>query len=175
MPASKYYNNEKPLFHSSMASHGSLNLYLDFNKKDLLQGLYFTSESDSPWLTQLETMAKELEGKNFLELQTLKEIPPVEGFFDLPHYLLHEALSTYRGKAPALYELKNQPENDLICRCFGIYKEELLEVLDTHPEYSRQELTNATKAGAGCTTCLSNFSEVLAEAKSRQAQKLLNN
>ena len=173
MPSSSFYNNEKPLFHSSIASHSGLSLYLDFNKKDILQGLYYLSTEVGPWLEQLSVMAKELEGKSFEELHSSRGVSAVDSFFDLPHFLLNEALCLYRGKVPSLYKLKGQPESELICRCFGIYQEELFEVLDEHPEYDKRELTNVTKAGAGCTTCLSDFPEVLAEAKARQAMKLL--
>lgn len=177
MPTSKFHNNEKPLFHSAKASHQELTLFLDFNKKDKLQGLYYTSEGGSAWFTELSALSKEVEGKTFSELQKEKLTSyqlPAEVLFDLPRFLLKSALEIYRGKSPALYKLKSQPEEDLICRCFGIYKGELLELLEQFPEYSSKELSNATKAGAGCSSCLSDFPVILGEAKARQAKRLLN-
>jgi bacterioferritin-associated ferredoxin len=166
------FNQEKPLFHSAISSHDGFNLYLDFDKKDRLKGLFYQGEG--ALLESFESLAKAAEGKNFEELQSLKlDLTPSNRFFNLPLYLLKRALDSYRGKAPALYELKNEPESELLCRCFGIYKEELLETLDKNPEFGRKELTNSTKAGAGCTTCLVSFQEVFAESKSRQARKLL--
>lgn len=166
------FNQEKPLFHSAMATHDGYSLYLDFDKKDKLKGLYY--EGDGTLLSFFESLAKASEGKNFQELSNLDlELEQPKAFFNLPLYLLKRALDSYRGKAPALYKLKSEPEEELLCRCFGIYKEELLETLDKNPEFGKKELTNATMAGAGCTSCLVNFQEVFAEFKSRQAQKLL--
>lgn len=175
MPTSKAYNNESPLFHSSKAEHAGVTLFLDFNKKDILQGLYYTLQEDSPWKESLSKLAVGLEGKAFSELHASagSNLSEGEHFFDLPLFLLKEALDSYRGKAPALHELKNEDANDLICRCFGIYKNELLSVLDENPDFKDKDLTNATKAGAGCTTCLSDFQELIAEGKARQAKKLL--
>ncbi len=166
------FNQEKPLFHSAMASHNGFKLYLDFDKRDRLKGLFY--EGQGALLESFEALAKASEGTNFQELQSLKfDLGTSPGFFNLPLYLLKKSLETYRGKVPALYELKNEPESELLCRCFGIYKEELLETLDKNPEFGNKELTNATKAGAGCTSCLVNFQEVFAEFKSRQARALL--
>lgn len=173
MPISSLYNNEAPLFHSSSAEHLDIKLFLDFNKKDVLQGLYYTIPKDCGWGPQLSELAKACEKKSFSELQL--EITPTckNSFFDLPNFLLKEALEIYRGKVPALNELKKSLDDELICRCFGIYKNELLEVLDGNPEYQEKDLTNATRAGAGCSTCLSDFQELFSEARVRQAKKLL--
>lgn len=166
------FNQEKPLFHSAMASHDGFSLYLDFDKRDRLKGLFY--EGEGALLESFESLAKAAVGKNFEELQKLKlDLIPSKLFFNLPLYLLKRSLDTYRGKPPALFELKNEPESELLCRCFGIYKNELLEKLDENPEFGKKELTNATKAGAGCTSCLVNFQEVFADFKSRQARKLL--
>lgn len=166
------FNQEKPLFHSAMASHGGFKLYLDFDKKDRLKGLFYEGEGEL--LESFEHLAKAAEGKNFEELQGQKlDLAPAKGFFNLPLYLLKRSLDSYRGLVPALYELKNEPEEGLLCRCFGIYKEELLEKLEENPEFGKKELSNSTKAGAGCTSCLVNFQEIFAEFKSRQARKLL--
>lgn len=167
------FNQEKPLFHSAMASHDGYSLYLDFDKRDRLKGLFY--EGEGKLLNSFESLAKASEGKNFQELQSLQiELSEPKSFFNIPLYLLKRALDSYRGKAPALFKLKNEPEEELICRCFGIYKEELLDSLEENPEFGKKELTNATKAGAGCTSCLVNFQEVFAEFKSRQARKLLD-
>ncbi len=177
MPTSKYYNNESPLFHSSSAEHSSIKIYLDFNKKDVLQGLYYTMPDNCHWAEELSKLAKSCESKTFSELQkNLGESDSkAKTFFDVPNFLLKEALEVYRGKVPALNELKKTINDELVCRCFGIYKEELLEVLGENPEYKEKDLTNATKAGAGCSTCLVDFQEVFSEARVRQAKKLLVN
>ncbi|MBK22732.1 MAG: hypothetical protein CME70_01900 [Halobacteriovorax sp.] len=176
MPITNLYNNESPLFHSSSAEHLNTRLFLDFNKQDVLQGLYYTIPKGSKWGLQLSELAKECEKKSFFELQRGVETSNTncDSFFDLPSFLLKEALEIYRGKVPALNELKKCVDDELICRCFGIYKNELLDVLDSNPEFKEKDLTNATRAGAGCSTCLGDFQELFSEARVRQAKKLLD-
>lgn len=165
---------EKPLFHSSEASYNDYSLYLDFSKKEVLQGLYFTCDGENNWKESFQELVVAIEGKTYHEIIHMNfRSRKAESFFDLPLFLLKEALDNYRGKAPEHCLLKNQKSEELICRCFGVYREEILEFLDSEPEANASQISNATKAGAGCSTCLEDFSELMAEAKSRQAQKLL--
>lgn len=176
MPSSNFFHNEKPLFHSTKSTLEGITLFLDFNKKDILQGLYYVSENETSWMESLEVYAKELEGKSFEELQSNYQgfTPKELSFFDLPHFLLKEALEEYRGKAPALHHIKKESEEELICRCFGIYREEILDFLKENPDLKNSDITNATKAGAGCASCLDDFQELIAEARSRKAKELLD-
>lgn len=69
--------------------------------------------------------------------------------FSAPLELLHAAIDVYRGREDLYRE-----ESALICRCFGVRENDVLEFLRTSEDTSLEALSKATKAGMGCRSCV---------------------
>ncbi|MCY4643370.1 MAG: (2Fe-2S)-binding protein [Bacteriovoracales bacterium] len=62
--------------------------------------------------------------------------------------LFHQGLDEYRGRMPT-----PMPSSPLICRCFGVFREEIIDYIKTNGETNLKTLTGGLLAGGGCTRC----------------------
>ena len=54
---------------------------------------------------------------------------------------------------PAHHEKLGFKKENLICRCFGVYVEQLEELVREKPNSDLKDVTNELNAGGGCATC----------------------
>lgn len=69
---------------------------------------------------------------------------------------LEAAIANYRGeeKAP-------EAEGNIICKCFEVTEEKLRKVIAENRLTTVEEVTNYTKAGGGCGTCIPDIEAIL--------------
>jgi hypothetical protein len=171
----------KELFHSG-AHHRHLaspsvtaqlseqQLELRFDSKDIVVEASYFGKVD-PWLGSLCEM---LPGKTLHELSLLdqqsweKNFPQDESYWDFRSEMEHEiffpalevlklALDLYRGR-----EYLYRPTSPLLCRCFGVREDDVLNFLKSEKEPDLEKLSAATKAGMGCRSCVPQLKRWLA-------------
>ena len=59
---------------------------------------------------------------------------------------------------------KHELEGEVICNCFGVTDIEIKRVIKENSLKSVEDITNYTKAGGACGTCLPDLEKILAEA-----------
>lgn len=69
---------------------------------------------------------------------------------------LDAAISNYRGKAPAPV-----PGERVVCKCFEVTEEKIRKVIIENRLTTVEEVTNYTKAGGGCGTCIPDIEAIL--------------
>jgi NifU-like protein len=71
---------------------------------------------------------------------------------------LEAAITNYRGEAVV-------PESgeDVVCKCFNVTGEKLRKVIMENRLTTVEEVTNYTKAGGGCGTCIPDIKAILAD------------
>lgn len=89
-----------------------------------------------------------------------RQLFPLELFPVFP-WLLRQSYQKALNPVPALNQLSGQDSKELLCRCFGIYKQELQSLILKDPSLSAQDLSAQTKAGLGCTTCAQDLQDFL--------------
>jgi bacterioferritin-associated ferredoxin len=64
-------------------------------------------------------------------------------------------LRSISGGDIAFHKQKNESEDDLVCRCFGVYGQEVIEhlVKESESEHTLSSLGTQIKAGLGCGSC----------------------
>lgn len=76
---------------------------------------------------------------------------------------LEAAVANYRGeKAPAA------EEGNIICQCYGITDQKLKRVIQENNLRAVEDVTNFTKAGGGCESCIPDIEKILKEIWAEQ-------
>ena len=73
----------------------------------------------------------------------------------------HAAVACYRGE-PAPRDLL---EGQLVCECFGVTDQQILQAVRENNLSSVEEVTNFTKAGGGCGLCHEKIEQLISQVK----------
>jgi NifU-like protein len=80
---------------------------------------------------------------------------------------LEAAINNYRGVAPAAAE--DEDEGRIICNCFGITEGKIRRIIREDNLRTIEDVTNYTKAGGGCGSCIAQIEEILDEELGKKA------
>jgi len=69
---------------------------------------------------------------------------------------LNAAIANYKGEAPAA-----EPGEPVVCKCFEVTEEKIRKVIIENRLTTVEEVTNYTKAGGGCGTCIPDIQAIL--------------
>ncbi len=71
---------------------------------------------------------------------------------------LEAAIAQYRGEKPPEIE-----EGELVCECFGVTDQKIMRVITENKLHTVEDVTNFTKAGGGCGSCIPDIEKILKE------------
>ncbi|MBI5408888.1 MAG: Fe-S cluster assembly protein NifU, partial [Nitrospirae bacterium] len=71
---------------------------------------------------------------------------------------LEAAAANYRGGKPCEVE-----EGEIVCQCFGVTDEKIKRVIKENKLHTVDDVTNFTKAGGGCGSCIPDIEKILKE------------
>lgn len=152
---------ESPSASASTPSTGHT-LYLRFGPKEVIDSASYHGPKNI-WLaslcelligktlfqaTQLQRKDWELAFEQDLSFWDLWSQETDKIFF-LPLELLKAALDRYQGR-----EWGYQEASPLVCRCFGVREEDIIQYLNTEANPTPEGLGVKTKASMGCRSCL---------------------
>jgi NifU-like protein len=69
---------------------------------------------------------------------------------------LEAAVANYRGGKPAEVE-----GGEIVCQCFGVTDRKIKRVVKENNLHTVEDVTNFTKAGGGCESCVPDIEEIL--------------
>ncbi|NOZ69835.1 MAG: Fe-S cluster assembly protein NifU [Deferribacteres bacterium] len=73
---------------------------------------------------------------------------------------LQAAIANYRGEKPRRAE-----EGKIVCECFGVTDEKIKRVIRENNLQTVEDVTNFTKAGGGCGSCIPEIEKILGEVR----------
>jgi bacterioferritin-associated ferredoxin len=152
----------KPVNYNLHHSYAGIALYLDLDERDRILDIgYDLNERDS-YVENMEQFCKNALGKKFAELKVTEDDEPGEHRFIGPLALLFFRLKNewYDGPVP-WNQQKGIGLEGLVCRCFGIYLEEIKIFLQEQPMATIAEMTDQMKIGGGCTSCLFDLEKII--------------
>lgn len=82
---------------------------------------------------------------------------------------LEAAIYNYKGIPLATHE---EDEGNLICECFGITDTKIKRVIRDNELVTAEQVTNYVKAGGGCSSCLADVDDLLAEIATEKDKSL---
>lgn len=128
-----------------------------------------------------------LRGKTVDEALKLTNREIADYLGGLPEEKMHCSVMGQEALEAAIYQYKGIPletheddEGVLICRCFGVTDARIRKIIIENDLTTSEQVTNYVKAGGGCTSCLADIDDILAEvAKDRAnaekvAQEVVN-
>lgn len=144
-------------------------LFLKFDTKDILTNAKYLGPAD-PWLGSLCSIAV---GKTLFDLSNAdqnfwdKSFQQDQTFWDLKNEKIHQfffpalellnaCIESYRGKEYLFKEAE-----PLICRCFGVRENDVLEYVRTTNDPTPEGLATFCKAGMGCRSCVPQLTKWL--------------
>lgn len=81
---------------------------------------------------------------------------------------LEAAILDYRGEKS---DHRFKDEGEIICKCFGVTDQKIRRVALENNLHTVEEITDYTKAGGSCGSCLYRIEEIIDELWEEQAQK----
>lgn len=151
---------------SSSSAH---TLFLRFDSKDVLLRAVYDGPADI-WLESLCEISTKKSLNDLVHLcwkdwdEAFKEdqtywdlkVEKSEEFFFASLELLKAALNSYRGRE----YLYKEPQA-LICRCFGVRENDVLDYIRSSEDPTPEGLAVASKAGMGCRSCVPQLTKWL--------------
>ncbi len=182
-------------FNFSSEEVDGIKLFLDIDlKNNKLNSFFYKTSTDNEWIIYLSLLSEMVKSKDLSEIMQMswesfyyylsdssyfddelaitfideydEGLLPLE---NVPLSILFKTLNKYLGWHKAI-EVKKEK---LICRCFGVYENEVLSLIQETPNIKIIEITNYLNAGGGCTNCVSDLQEMIADQQSISPVQLL--
>jgi NAD(P)H-nitrite reductase large subunit len=96
-----------------------------------------------------------------------REVVLNSDFISLPLKLLHNAIDKYQGQTYR-FELLKEKSDTLICRCFGVFKGQITDVLKNDPEGHLLTVLDQTNATGGCSSCKHDVEKMIEEFRGEE-------
>jgi NifU-like protein involved in Fe-S cluster formation/bacterioferritin-associated ferredoxin len=181
------HNRGKPTFFQSSVSFKSkdleVTLFLDVNSKEKIQSLQYLYEGNPLYLAYFSALSEIVKNMPLIEAKLVShddfknffkhddEFDSLENenqtpWLNLALVLLKNVIEDYEGSIHVPYfEMKMENYQHLICRCFGVYRNELVNLIRENDHFELKDLMIKTKAGAGCKSCQIDIDEIYFETR----------
>ena len=151
----------------------SLSIYCKIDDNGTIKQLAYHNNNSNPWQKKLETIAQQAVGCSIGKIPYLllqEDNRNTDPVIDLPFMLLRKSLLKYRGIPDCHISILNKQKDQLICRCFGVYRKSLENFIWQKTEVSLKDVTNQLRATGGCFRCLPDVNKMLALANTTPVQ-----
>lgn len=155
----------------SLACGDALKLFLKINDKDIIEKASFQTFGCASAIASSSALTELIIGKTIDEASKITNKEIAEYLGGLPKEKMHcsvmgeealvAAIRNYKGLPP----LDHDEEGKLICKCFGITDNQIIKAIRENGLQTIEEVTNFTKAGGACGTCLDAIGQILESEK----------
>jgi len=173
----------------SLACGDALKLYLKLDeKKERIVDAKFQTFGCASAIASSSALTEMVKGKTLDEALAISNQDIAEFLGGLPEEKMHcsvmgqEALEVailkYRGMDIPAHDAEHdhghaypEYEGTLVCKCFGITDTFLKRVITDNHLTTAEQVTNFTKAGGACGSCIPRIKELIAEVLGQQTAK----
>ncbi|WP_207262099.1 Fe-S cluster assembly protein NifU [Desulfovibrio sp. Huiquan2017] len=157
----------------SLACGDALTLYIKVGDDGRITDAKFQTFGCASAIASSSALTELIIGKTVEEAEKITNKDIAQYLGGLPREKMHcsvmgqealeQAIKNMRGEAPSKAE--HSHEGELICECFGVFDEEILQAIKENDLKTVEDVTNFTKAGGGCGKCIPDIERLLAEAR----------
>ncbi len=151
----------------SLACGDALHLTFKLDEEGKIKEAMFKTFGCASAIASSSALTEMIKGKTIEEAEKITNQGIADYLGGLPEEKMHcsvmgkealeAAIAHYRG------ETKREDPEDVVCKCFGISGEEIMEVAKLNGLKTVEQVTHYTKAGGGCSTCHPEIQEILRE------------
>lgn len=155
----------------SLACGDALKLFLKINDEGIIEKASFQTFGCASAIASSSALTEIIKGKSIEEASKITNKDIAEYLGGLPKEKMHcsvmgeealeAAIRNYKGLPP----LAHDEEGKLICKCFGITDNQIIKAIRENNLQTIEEVTNFTKAGGACGTCLDAIAQILESEK----------
>lgn len=145
-----------------------LKLQLKVNDEGIIEDAKFKTFGCGSAIASASVLTEMVIGKTIEEAAKITNKDIVNTLGGLPAEKMHcsvmgmealqTALANYKGEGAPKIEVDH---SSIICRCFGITENKIRKVIKENKLRTVEEVTNYTKAGGGCGSCLNDIQDIM--------------
>ena len=165
-----YYHNERPSIfryqESFQYQKSILLLYLEVSNKEVVEGLFYSWEGESYFLSDFADYAKEVEGHKLGEIP----IPRDEKSWSYPFFIYRQFILQITAAQLPIPLVTGKDPYELICRCSGVYESDIRDYIKGQLNAENYDFNNVLKSlgdellvAIGCASCKIDVENIIEE------------
>jgi len=163
----------------SIVCGDAMKLYLKVDPDtQVIQDAKFQTFGCGSAIASSSALTEMVVGKTLKEAEQIRNQDIVDYLGGLPAEKMHcsvmgqealeAAIADYRG-LKVLHE-EEDPDTHIVCHCFGVTNKQIEKVVRENHLRTVEDVTNYTKAGGGCGSCIDEIAEILEAVKKDMSQ-----
>ncbi len=158
----------------SIACGDALKIYLKV-KDGVIVDVKFETFGCGSAIASASALTEMIKGKTIEEAKKITNKDIADFLGGLPPQKMHcsvmgrealeVAIKNYEGKSDEKVHVEKEDEGRIVCQCFGVSEGLIKKTIVENNLKSVEEITNYTKAGGGCGSCLMELEEILKETR----------
>jgi NifU-like protein len=164
----------------SIACGDALRLHLKIEQAStIIKDATFQTFGCASAIASSSVLTELLKGKTVEEALNLTNKEIAASLDGLPEEKMHCSVMGQEALEAAIYNYKGIPldnhqedEGNLICHCFGITDTKIKRIIGENNLITAEQVTNYVKAGGGCSSCLPEIDDLLAEVATEKEKSL---
>ena len=161
----------------SISCGDALKLFIKVDGEDRITDARFKTFGCASAIASSSALTEMIKGKLIDEALKISNTDVVSFLGGLPKEKMHcsvmcrealeAAVADYRGeKIPA-----GEKKERIVCKCFGITEELIQKVISENNLQTVEEVTDYSKAGGGCGSCIEEIEEMIARLQKKVVKK----
>ncbi len=153
----------------SIVCGDALTIYLKI-EDDVIQEAKFQTFGCGSAIASSSALTEMIKGKTIEEAEKISNKDIVDYLGGLPDEKMHcsvmgsealeKAIANYKGIP---YKETEEVKGEMVCNCFGVTDEFIRKEIRANNLKSVEDITNFTKAGGGCGSCIPDIERILEE------------
>jgi len=161
----------------SIVCGDALTLYLKLDGEKIIDAKFQTFGCGSA-IASSSALTEMVMGKTLDEAAKITNKDIVEYLGGLPEQKMHCSVMGQEALTKALKKLKGETveeeeevEGEIVCQCFGVTDTLIKKVVRENDLSTVEDITNYTKAGGACGSCLHKIEDILHEERKNMAEE----